>query len=533
MDGELESTLPQPVPDELRDPGTPAEVVIRLEARQPVTDSTLGIPVRLPPAEPARHRLVVLGDSLSHGFQSGAIFNTDISYPALIARELGWYDSFRHPEYRAFGGLPLNLEYLARELEHRFGATLDWWELAPAVFVVHHLLDQLREYWEEGRGSRVPQSDGIMHNLAVAGFDIRDLMACTADTERAAMTRRKDSLLHPLVQNSGPLMALYVLESARDPATRRALTAVEAARAHGEDGGIDSLIIFIGANNALGTVLELELRWSDEGYDDPARKGLYNVWRPSHFEAELLQLAAQVREVNARHVIWGTVPHITIAPIARGVGGKMRPGSRYFPYYTRPWIDDVRFDATVDPYLTGNQARAIDSAIDQYNDAIVETVAAARRDGLDWLILDTAGLLDRIAARRYLLDPAARPSWWTPYRLPSELAALVPPPDSRFLVSGPEGRTAGGLFSLDGVHPTTIAYAVLAQEFINVMQSAGVVFSRGDGSPRTGPVQIDFSWAIARDTLIYDPLKSLSADVKGLGWANEVLDWVKRLARHL
>ena len=237
--------------------------------------------------------------------------------------------------------------------------------------------------------------------------------------------------------------------------------------------------------------------------------------------------------MNARHVIWATVPHVTIAPIARGVGGKMRPGSRYFPYYTRPWIDDVRFDAAVDPHLTGNQARAIDSAIDQYNDAIAETVAAARRAGLDWLILDTAGLLDRIAARRYLLDPAARPSWWTPYRLPSELAALVPPPDSRFLVSGPEGRTAGGLFSLDGVHPTTIAYAVLAQEFVNVMQSAGVVFSRGDGSPRTGPVQIDFSWAIARDTLIYDPLKSLSADVKGLGWANEVLDWVKRLARHL
>jgi len=39
----------QAVPDELRDHGTPADVVIRLEARQPVTDSTLGILVRLPP----------------------------------------------------------------------------------------------------------------------------------------------------------------------------------------------------------------------------------------------------------------------------------------------------------------------------------------------------------------------------------------------------------------------------------------------------------------------------------------------------
>lgn len=108
------------IPQELRDPQTPDEVVIRLEARKPETDPTLGI--TLPPTkQQATHRLVVLGDSLSHGFQSFAIFNTDISYPAIIARELGWYDSFRHPEYRAFGGLPLNLEYLARELELTYG----------------------------------------------------------------------------------------------------------------------------------------------------------------------------------------------------------------------------------------------------------------------------------------------------------------------------------------------------------------------------------------------------------------------------
>jgi len=165
------------VPLELLDPKTPAEVIIRLEARKPETDPKLGIPVRLPEAKEAKNRLVVLGDSLSHGFQSDAIFNTDLSYPSIIARELGWYDSFRHPEYRAFGGLPLNLEYLARSLELKYGAEIPWWELASAVFSVHDLLDQIRVYWEQGTGSHVPPINGIMHNLAVAGFDIRDLMA--------------------------------------------------------------------------------------------------------------------------------------------------------------------------------------------------------------------------------------------------------------------------------------------------------------------------------------------------------------------
>ncbi len=527
------SNMADQVPQELLDPNTPAEVIIRLEARKPETDPKLGIPVQ-PPEGRARHRLVVLGDSLSHGFQSAAIFNTDLSYPAIIARELAWYGSFRYPAYRAFGGLPLNLEYLARELELRYGAEISWWELASAVFTVHHLLDQIRVYWEQGPGSHVPQINGIMHNLAVSGYDIRDLMACTADTERAVMKPRQDSLLHPLVNNAGPLMALYVLESARDPATGQALTPVQAAKAHGEDGGIETLIIFIGANNALGTVLDLQVKWSDVGYNDPARKGSYNIWRPSHFAAELQELQTQVREANAQHVIWCTVPHVTIAPITRGIGGKMRPGSRYFPYYTRPWIDDTQFNPAVDPFLTGNQARAIDSAIDMYNDAITAVVRTARQDGRDWLLLDTAGLLDRIATRRYINDPAARPSWWTPYQLPPQIAALVPPPDSRFISSGPQGRTAGGFFSLDGVHPTTIAYAILAQEFINVMQAAGVIFYQADGTtPRTAPILTDFGRAIQRDTLISDPLKSVTYDLNLLSWADELLDWVKALALHL
>lgn len=520
-----------PVPGELRDAATPDEVNIRLEARQPVTDATFG--VSLPPAkQPVKHRLVVLGDSLSHGFQSDAIFNTDLSYPAMIARHLGWYDHFRHPQYRSFGGLPLNLEYLARTLEEKYGPQVDWWNVASAGFTAYHLLEEIRGYWERGAGSQVPRISGILHNLAVSGFDINDLMTCTAETEREAMTSDPNLFWPPIVHHARSLMARYVLESARDPVTGAALTPVEAATALGEDGGIETLIVFIGANNALRTAINLRVKWSDVGYDDPQRKRAYNMWRPSHFKAELDKLQVKIRQVKAQHVIWCTVPHITIIPIARGVGSKMRPGSRYFPYYTRPWIDDIAFNPSVDPCLTGNQARAIDSAIDMYNEEITAMIKTARQEEQrDWLLLDVAGFLDRLAARRYMLDPAARPSWWTPYPLPPQIAALAPTPDSRFWASGPDGRTAGGIFSLDGIHPTTITYAMLAQEFVNVMQMAGVKFYQTDGiTPRSVPSSLNLSWAIERDTLIADPPKSVMGDLKMLAWANERFDWVKALA---
>jgi hypothetical protein len=55
---------------------------------------------------------VAIGDSLTHGFQSAAIFNTDLSHPAIIAYEMGMLDRFRFPRYDGHGGLPLNIELL-------------------------------------------------------------------------------------------------------------------------------------------------------------------------------------------------------------------------------------------------------------------------------------------------------------------------------------------------------------------------------------------------------------------------------------
>lgn len=552
---------PNVTPD-MRDPATPPSVWVRTEARPPFLDPRMGVDVQVDKKKKPTHRLVTLGDSLTHGFQSGCILNTDLSFPKIIAWEMGWDTQFRIPRYQGFGGVgPVpNLEYLLRHIEDRFEPdvnTLDWWDYTRFSFFILNHMDQVEDYWERGRGSHVPEETEIKHNLGVYSWDIRDILDRTADTFLKSRGKPRDHFLNQLVEEHNGLASAYVLHSARksDPA-RTALTPVQAAAALGEHGsledgtgdGIETLLILIGANNALGAVTRLKVQWSQragprlDASEQERRQYLkekedWTVWDPDHFKEELDRLVEAVGKIRARHVIWGTVPHVTIAPIAKGIGLKMMHSaqgnagsSRYFPFYARPWVTDSTFNPNDDACITHAQARAIDSAIDQYNEAITQAVRTARGSGKDWYLLDAANMLDRLAQRRYIEDPNARPSWWTPYELPPSLEHLAVKPDSRFFDSGPEGRIQGGLFSLDGIHPTTIGYGLLAQEFIRVMQLAGVKFYWGDGkTERTGPVQVDFERLLRLDTLMAHPPRLLHSSMTFLRWLDERTDFLQRL----
>lgn len=512
----------------------PPDVVISKAPRKPEADPTLGVPGVAAKAdgEPP-HRLVTIGDSLTHGFQSGSVFHTDVSYPAIVAYELGCLDGFRYPRYDGVGGLPLNIELLLRDLERFCGNSVDWWEVPEALFRARQFLDGVEDYWERGSGSTVTRVKEINHNLAVYGWDLRDALSLNGKALEHKVGLPKDNMLRQIVENNNQRAAMRVYPMADGHVDMTLFDAAATLGAeHGDaESGIETLVVFLGANNVLGSVVSLAVRWTGDDYADPSRKGAYTVWRPDHFAAELAEVAAQVRRIHARHVIWCTVPNVTIAPLARGVGTKVGKGSRYFPYYTRPWITDTQFDPTHDPHLTADEVRAVDSAIDQYNGAITDLVRQARGsrdDPRDWYLFDVAGLLDQLAYRRYVDDPLARPEWWQPYELPPQLRALDPVPDSRFLAGAEGRRTRGGLFSLDGVHPTTIGYGIVAQELINVMNVAGVEFRRPDGTVRRGPVNVDFDRLLRRDTLVATPPGILDSTLAVMSWADEALDLVRR-----
>jgi hypothetical protein len=511
----------------------PDDIEITHEPRNPEVNPTLGIEVDVPRHGEPPNRLVTIGDSLTHGFQSGSIFHTDLSYPAIIAYELGCLDSFRYPTYDGYGGIPLNIELLLREIEKSCGRAVDWWEVPLALFRAREFMDKLENYWEQGPGSLTPLYPAINHNLGMYGWDLRDALSLTGAACAAKVHAPRDDFFKQVVEDSSARAALRVYPMA----VGKDMTLFDAAAALGDDTGdadvgIETLIVFLGANNALQTVTRLKVSWTNEDYADLAAKGKYTVWRPRHFADELEEVAARVRQIKARHVIWCTVPHVTIVPLAHGVGGsKLTNGSRYYPFYTYPWITDAQFNPDLDPHITADEARAVDSAIDQYNDAITEVVGRARSDTddpRDWFLLDVAGVLDRLAQRRYIDDLLARPAWWTPYPLPPELGSLTPTPTSQFISSDGRARDRGGLFSLDGVHPTTVSYGILAQELTNVMHVAGVKFRTPSGKDRRGPIKVDFARLIRRDTLINTPPAIVDSSMSVMSWANEAVDLLRR-----
>jgi hypothetical protein len=509
-------------------PGTPDDVKITSQARKPETDPTLGIPV--PPASSAdtKHRLVTIGDSLTHGFQSLAISKTNLSWPAIVARELGLTGSeFLYPTYE-HGGLPFNLEDCVRGLRAKVGR-LDLGDSPLAVMWLLHYAHEIKHWWTHEADQAWRPPAGMSDNLAVYSYDVQTAYTRTLGEIKASIAQHVPGLFHPLTPHDVDRAARRVLVNADDNDTL-----LDVARRHGEDGGIETLVVALGSNNVLDVVIGLKYLWATGEQDRVHGR----IWSPTFFAADWKGLVERVRTIKADHVILATVPHVTVVPIFAGVGNRLRLNSRYFQYYTHYWLRDS-FAFGTDPCLTGAEARAIDSAIDQYNDTIVESVRQARSEGLDWYVLEMAGLLDRLASRRYLTNALARPSWWDDpdvgggYPLPPPLDQLNPVPSTTFFEADAHGRTGGGLIALDGVHPTTIAYGILAQEVIRVMERAGVTFRDSQGAARQGPVDIDFGALLPEDTLVSQPPPTLTGDLHAVGWINKHIDLVATLMRRL
>jgi hypothetical protein len=480
-----------PLPSEYLDPQTPPDVEVTDRARPRFSDPTMGVAVPLQPTS-AAHELVTVGDSLTHGMSSAAVFRTDLSWPAIVARSLDV--ALPVPSYGGpLGGLPFNIEGLLRGLQAKFGDRLNPLEFFALPVELHRLCDANEDYWERGDGAQLPRTDLRYANLGIYGWDVRDCLSYTdaVATARLAATPAHDDLLGAVPSNDSDIAARSVLAPFGPSAAQ-----IDAAAALGADGGIGTLVIAHGSNNALRSVVDKRVAWSDTGYDTLEGKNGFTVWRPTHFALEYGRLVDAVHQIDARRVVLVTVPHVTIAPIAKGVnpaqpGQKWCDGSRYFPYYTDPWIEETDFDPTKHRCITHQQARAIDSAIDQYNAMIAACVRHARTQGSDWYVFDMCGVLDGLAQRRYADDDdAARRNGWEPHHLPPEFTDL----DTRFFLSDSFGRLQGGLFGLDGVHPTTSGYAVLADAVRDVLITAGL-----DAKP------IDFADLRTKDTLNTSP----------------------------
>jgi hypothetical protein len=388
---------------------------------------------------------------------------------------------FRVPNFLGKGGLPINVEWIARQLEDEYGGRIDAFEWILAVHSMVDLLDEVEDYWERGNGAR-KSGDVLFHNLAVWGFEAGDAYNITAkDCEDAIQNPRDDWFSWP----SEPRLrtAYKVFNPAQLPERRPETQITLAKRIGDQEGGIENLLVWLGANNCLGTVTGLKI--VETGDNPPGPNSGCTLWTPTAFRKEFEILAEQIAQVNAANVYVATIPHVTIPPITRGImadRGRLPKSRRYFDYYTRFFIKDKDFDPQRDPFLSRADVEKIDAYVDHYN---VTIRAMAGQHG--WHIVDMCQVLDNLAVRRNHGNP--------PYVLPAALRDL----NVRFFETTTGGKVLqGGLISLDGIHPTTCGYAIAAQEYINVMRVQN-----------PGIKDIDFARMRSLDTLVASPPRTL------------------------
>jgi len=494
-------------------------------------------------------KLVAIGDSMTQGFQSGAILKTHLSYPAMIARALGapWSEQ-DYPTFgdESVGGLPLNLELLIRELQEACGPRLDPLVLPRAVWAALQFVDRCEDYWERGAGSGASGTGPLHRNLAVWGFMVGDAdliseAVCSHFIGRVhkddlgppdwPIYRTARRVLNPRFEDAHVPVAELTPNSPRLRA--QVDVAAEIARL---SGGIENLIFYLGANNCLWTTVEMDIRHSER--EDVSRFGhqvAATLWFPEHFAQVYERVARRVSRIGAERVFVGTVPHVTIAPVTRGVnvstpddgpiveGPDGKGGSRwYYEYYTRFWVWDEDFRADPDRYthLTAADAMHIDGTVDRYNE-VIRRIA----EQYGWHVVDICGVLDGLAFRRRRGDVG--------YELPTGLLQAIAadptlsdrlrttpdkpyPVDTRFLRLA-EGRRIckGGLIGLDGIHPTTIGYGIMAHEFLKVMSEAGT------HDPASSP-GLDWRSILDQDTLLMDPPLLLNDLQNLLGFLNSL-----------
>lgn len=455
-------------------------------------------------------KLVAIGDSLTQGVQSGGISKPDMSYPALIAKALD-IDNFRVPHF-PMGGLPLNIEKFLKFMQARepddTDVDFDEWmtEFLPALY---KFTDELEDCYTKGKGSEPDLCNDAYHNLAISGFRVYDSFKvnskyCCKQIEKQQGTFFVDGFTPPSA--SMYRIAQRVLNPQQNPERKHWTQINNLERLHTEDDPIDILIVFLGANDCLGTVAKLKMKDMEKANgeisgDPEKRRKKYNLTSNEVFEDDYREMVGQISAVisETTQVFVGTIPHVTIPPIVQAISKKRdhADNRRYYPVYGPPFSPSEGTNE-IDTYLKKKKIMTIDQRINSYNEIIRQVINEYNAKG-NWHIVDICGLLDALAIKRFRRAPKEVLKKFFDAREISDQRLLdeCPIPSVLRFETSNGKRTQGGLFSLDSIHPTTVGYGLIAEEFLHKMKEVKV--------PGTKEATIDWGEIIERDTLLSDP----------------------------
>jgi hypothetical protein len=463
-------------------------------------------------------RIAAIGDSITQGFQSGAIHNTGWSYPAIVARALGLAVplDFRVPRIPG-PGLPLNIEDRLRRIEAEVGP-----DLSPAEWILRfpglasNYIDEVEDYYERGGGTLPPKFRGVYHNLAVWGFTVNEGISLHSRICEKAIEDEEGWIEDDFLGTPSASMyrtARRVLNPGDEP-ERAADTQVKALARLAAEESVPVLLLCLGANDCLGTVLTLEVHDMEKAKGpipkDPLKRLAWNLTSARQFEADYQGLVDGVTAAlgnQPTQIFVGTVPHVTIPPITTGVGAF---DGKYFDHYARFFVNQQNFSPALHKSLSREKAMLIDQRIDAFNAAIEKVVAAENEreskkpagKRKSWHVVDLCGVLDKLAVKRQGLEATPEQAlirYYADQQITDHpLLRLSPIPSILLLRTDEHGnRTGGGLFSLDGVHPSTIGYGLVAEVFLEAMEAAQV-----PGADRS---RLPWQEVIANDLLLQSP----------------------------
>lgn len=448
------------------------------------------------------HKLVVIGDSISQGFNNGGIYRTDLNFPSFLVRCFEPTPRFDQPNFTAQAGIPLNLEVLVRGLEDEYGDSIEWNEYLPAAGHLYSTLRRIKRYWEGHLKPLTNHRSIPYHNQSIWGFAMNDawLVSEKMSREYIKVHRETYSVFSVLPDHAMYITACMVLNPSFGNQFSD-FTQIDNAKYLQDNGGIENLIVTMGHNNIIGAITDLRFEYSEPSdLEKPPSERNYTVYRPEHFEQEFRKLAERVSTIGAKRVITPTIPYVTIPPAVRGVNEDLSRGEGgYFDYYTRFWIWDADFNPDIHPHFTKNEAIKLDMIVDEYNQTI-RNIA----EEYGWITVPLNRYVSAIANRRLggqIKVPFPK-DFCKAMKRNSATAHLVEDPknpkiSTEYLrIDDENGKVyKGGIFSLDGIHPTTIGYGLMAHVYYETMKDHGVHFDR----------PLDWDYIIENDTLVTDP----------------------------
>ena len=203
------------------------------------------------------------------------------------------------------------------------------------------------------------------------------------------------------------------------------------------------------------------------------------------------------------HVFVGNVPLVTIAPLAKGIGEQRLvqdpAGSGkeylYYQYYTYFPLTEKSAMST-GKYLKFRDALFIDKAIGKFNEIIKELITEKNQQlGTErFHLVDVCQNLTNMAYKRNRGNPS--------YQYPAAFDDMYPPVDTKYYHVNRNGVIeSGGMFSLDGIHPSAIGQGIIAWEFLKIMQAV---------RPELTDQTLNWSEIVQTDSLIQEPITLMS-----------------------